>query len=106
MQERVSALAVCMCFPVQPGKVATQLVVKAFYMVRVCLANRVLPGVNDRSIGPMLVRAVLDMAVRRQLRLQHLRCLCTSATQSKAHNLVSPELYCPPEPDWMFFETT
>ena len=65
MQERDSALAICMRFAVQPGQVPAQLVIQAFNVVRMCFANSVLLVVNDGFVGSVRISAVMDMFVRR-----------------------------------------
>ena len=65
MQERGSALAICVCFSPKPSHVPTQLVIETFNVMRVRLANRVLLGLDDALVRPMRIRAVMDMFVSR-----------------------------------------
>ena len=65
MQERLGALAICMGSAMQPCQVPTQLVVQALYVMRMRLAYGVLRAINDGSIRPMVVRAILDVIARR-----------------------------------------
>ena len=95
-----------MGFASQSSQVPTQLVVQALNVVCMRFASRVLVARDDCSVGLVVVGAVLNVLCLRQLGLQHFGGCRASVTESKAHNLVSPALYCPPEPDWMFFETT
>ena len=106
MQERCSALAIRMRLPPKPRQVPTQLVIEAFDVMCMRLANRVLLSLDDGLVRAMSIRAVMDMFVRRQLRLQHFCCFCSSITKRKPHNLVACPVYCPPQPDGLFFEPT
>ena len=65
MQERGSALAIRVRFSPKPSHVPTQLVIETFNVMRVRLANRVLPGLDDALVRPMRIRAVMNVVVRR-----------------------------------------
>lgn len=65
MQERASALAICMRLSAKPSQVPTQLVIETFDVMGMRLANRVLLSTNDGLVRPMCIRAVMDMFVRR-----------------------------------------
>ena len=65
MQERSSALAICMRLSPKPSQVPTQLVIETFDVMCMRLANRVLLSLDDGLIRPMRIRAVMDMFVRR-----------------------------------------
>lgn len=65
MQERLSALAVCMGFAMQPCQIPTEFVVQAFYVMSMRLANCVLRAINDGSIRSVIVRAVFDVIFHR-----------------------------------------
>lgn len=104
MQERLGALAVRMRFSMQPGQIPTQLVVQAFNVVRMGLPNRVMLPLNDGQVRLVLIGAILNMRRSGQLRLQHPCRAGASITQGKAHDLVALPVYCPPQPDGLFFE--
>ena len=61
MQERLGALAVCMRLSPQSGQIPAQLVVQALNVVRMRLASCVLAALNDRSVGLVVVGAVLNV---------------------------------------------
>ena len=103
MQERRGALAVCMRFSSEPSQIPTQLVVQALNVVRVCLAHRVLGMCNDGSVGLVVVGAVLNVRRLRQLGLQHFGGCRAPVTEGEAHDLVTAPVYCPPQPDGLFF---
>ena len=106
MQERHCALAVCMCLSTQPRQVPAQLVVQALNVVRMRLTSRVLAALDDGFVGLVVIGAVLNVRRLRQLGLQHFGGCRTSVTESKTHNLVAMPVYCPPQPDGLFFEPT
>ena len=106
MQERRSALAVCMGLASQSCQIPAQLVVQALYVVGMCFANRVLLSSNDAGVRPVCICAVVDVLVCRQLWLQRFGCLPASIAQGKPHDLVTSPVYCPPQPDGLFFEPT
>ena len=103
MQERHCALAVCMCLSTQPRQVPAQLVVQALNVVRMRLTSRVLAALDDGFVGLVVIGAVLNVRRLRQLGLQHFGGCRASVTESKAHNLVTVPIYCPPQPDGLFF---
>lgn len=103
MQERHCALAVCMCLSTQPRQVPAQLVVQALNVVRMRLTSRVLAALDDGFVGLVVIGAVLNVRRLRQLGLQHFGGCRTSVTESKTHNLVAMPVYCPPQPDGLFF---
>ena len=103
MQERRGALAVRMRFPSEPGQIPPQLVVQALNVVRVRLAHRVLGIRNDGFVGLVMIGAVLNVPSLRQLGLKHFGGCRAPVTESKAHNLVTVPIYCPPQPDGLFF---
>ena len=65
MQERDSALAICMRFSPKPSQVPTQLVIETFDVMCMRLTSRVLFGLDDLLVRPMRICAVMDMFVRR-----------------------------------------
>ena len=103
MQERGSALAIRMRLSPKPSQVLPQLVIETFDVMCMRLANRVLLSFDDGLIRPMRIRAVMNMFVRRQLRLKHFCRFRSSITKRKAYDLVTRSVYCPPQPDGLFF---
>ena len=106
VQERVSALAVCMGSSAKSGQVASQLVVHTFNELRVRFAHTVLLGSNDALVGLVCVSAVANVLGFRQLLLKHSCRLRISVAQRKAHYLAAASVDCPPQPDGVFFDPT
>ena len=65
MQERGSALAICMRLSPKPSQVPTQLIVQTLNVMGMSLAYRVLLSLDDGLIRPMCIRAVMDMPIHR-----------------------------------------
>ena len=93
-----------MCLSTQPRQVPAQLVVQALInVVRVCLAHRVLRLRNDGFVGLVVIRAVLNVRRLRQLGLQYFGGCRAPVSKNEAHDLVTAPIYCPPQPDGLFF---
>ena len=63
MQERGSALAVCMRLSPKPSQVPAQLIVQALNAMGMRLAHCVLLSLDDGLVRPMCICAVIDMRV-------------------------------------------
>ena len=65
MQERGSALAICMRLSPKPSQVPAQLIVQTLNVMGMSLAYRVLFSLDDGLIRPICICTVMDMRVRR-----------------------------------------
>ena len=65
MQERGSALAICMRLSPKPSQVPAQLIVQALNVMGMSLAYGVLLSLDDGFIRPMSIRTVMDMRISR-----------------------------------------
>ena len=92
-----------MCLSTQPRQVPAQLVVQALNVVRVRLTSRVLTALDDGSVGLVVIRAVLNVRRLRQLGLQYFGGCRAPVSKNEAHDLVTAPIYCPPQPDGLFF---
>ena len=65
MQERGSALAICMRLSPKPSQVPTQLIVQTLNVMGMSLAYRVLLSLYDGLTRPVCICTVMDMRIRR-----------------------------------------
>ena len=90
----------------EPGQIASQLVVHTFDDVGLRFALDVLLAGEDGVVAPVVVGSVLDMRAARNLRAQRLGCVGVTIAQDPSEYAAGSAINSPPEPNCCFLEPT